>query len=259
MTKIFLLLILLVLADCSSPVKPTRSDVTIATANLLVSNTKGKEKITSSLLLQEADVLILNEACPKINIDTAMLRRAGYELRYLIGSNNTFSMLVASRTNAQFESVAINYSIGSDLLYAPFGLVRILSESDTISVIGAHFLPPIYFSESDRNKGFEKVAENINNGIWTGDNLTGDPVVVAGDFNAFPSDDMIQMLLDKGLEDGALVNPNPYDYTFIPLGGGGIARIDYTLVSQKLQMRFQENFKIPGSDHKGVKIWIDFR
>lgn len=181
----------------------------------------------------------------------------------------SYQGVLASRLSAEYESLDFSYTY-KDLIkeknikIAPFYALRIVIDSVPISVIGAHIPHTIKMStdlEKLRENAFKDISSIINDGKISKDiNIlrTGDYAILGGDLNSFPSDPLLNYILDSGMEDSFLANPRRYDKSWTPLGVN-VARIDYIFHSKHLSGVYNSNVTIPGSDHKAVIAGINIK
>lgn len=272
MKKFYCLLIVLaaVLSSCRIPDSPTDSDLSIVTANLLFSNTSSASEITGELLMLDADVYVLHEADLSVNIDEELFIAAGYSVHSFNESLHTaFNSVMASRLPATFEYINLEYSYGFDPVYIkPFYAARVFINSVPVSIIGAHIPPAIMMPDelkALRLKAFTEISSMVEDGKLietdTGTELkTDDYVIIAGDLNTFPSDELLSAFLKSGLNDSILSGNNKYDFTWSP---GGLfpflARIDYIFHSKHLSAASHSSHLITGSDHKAVQAGFSIR
>lgn len=253
-------IVIILSINCSTVEINKNSHLTIVNANLLYSNNESKTDITKSLLKKSADVYILIEASINKNVDSSLLHDEGYQFIQSTEELSSKSMIIASKFPGDLGIHKMKNPINNAY---NMPTIRITIDTTSFTIFGVHIPAPFYFSEETRNKVFEELSELFSDGKLlkvSGSGIENDPIIMAGDFNSFPTDDRMSIFTDGGLEDGATVSINPYSYTWkpktIPVN---IARIDYCFVSKYLHLDYQEVFEIPGSDHMALITGISLK
>ena len=107
-----------------------------------------------------------------------------------------------------------------------------------------------------RKNVIKDLCKLINNGR----DIMGRDVILAGDFNTFPSDKILDPILGAGLEDTIIFSSDRYQNTWSPNSYiPSLARIDYIFSSKNLSPVYLETFIIKGSDHKGLITGINIK
>lgn len=267
---IYLLVIIFLISSCTIEEVSRESDLTIVTANILKSNKNSANNITSTLLRYNADVYLLHDAQVGNNIDRELFLEHSYSIySHSKSSISSYNGIIASKIPTEFESLDLKYEYknpknGEDTTVFPFYALRVVYNSVPISIIGVH-VP----HNARMSKGIEKVRERVFKDIGSiidDGKLSksfsvlkeGDYVILGGDFNTLSSDPLFNYILNKGMEDSVLTNPDKYDYSWSPVvNGPNLARIDYIFYSKHLNAVYNDCIDIPGSDHKGVITGID--
>ncbi|MBN2651253.1 MAG: endonuclease/exonuclease/phosphatase family protein [Spirochaetales bacterium] len=254
MKKIIMLTLVLILASCSFEIeKPLpEADLTVATANLLISNTELAQAIPDILDLN-ADIVVLNETGSILEGYKASFTEKGYLFtEFTTVGSPTFYITFLYKENLgiseiSYDSFAVDYPIYNMI----FPVCRVKINDKVISIVGVHFLPPsIFTKEKDRRDPMEFFLQNIEDGKFTSDFAAAkkdDYVIFTGDFNMFPFDYKISMVKKKGLKDSHINGEHPVNHTW-----NNFARIDYIFYSHQLNNSYSGTFNIQGSDHRGV-------
>ncbi|MBN2739056.1 MAG: endonuclease/exonuclease/phosphatase family protein [Spirochaetales bacterium] len=239
-----------------------KGDVSVLSANLLGSNSD-KEKVTQVLLGQDCSVMVLVEAKPELNFIQSDIESAGYYVYFFKSNWSGFNIVIASKV-AGLEGRHDNYI--QDVNYPDpinflFGELRYSIAGRNFVLLGTHMPSPYSFERSSQDQVMNKLSSlyPINKGVLiegSGPEITSYPIV-CGDFNAFPQESYFREFEKLGLVDSFIKNPDPYDYTWGFSGEPVLARIDYILVSEHFTILKQTTFKIPGSDHRGVKTALN--
>lgn len=246
--------------SCTQEHFPKEADISVATGNLLYTNSEDKIEVTKAFLKLEADIIIFNEADPGKNIDSALLESNGYYTQFIEASIVPYNILIAYKMSGFSGEVAYSITETEEPIYAPYATLNVTVKGRSVSVIGAHIPAPFYFSEDERDAAYKVLYNMIEDGkIKTsqGSAIAGDLSIIAGDYNTFSSDERLFKLFDLGMIDSFIANPYRYSYTWGPDYLPPVARIDYILVSKEMSPVYQETFAIPGSDHQGILAGIN--
>ncbi len=270
--KVYLLLIFLFFCGCSIVEVDKLSDITIVSVNVLIGNKNSAFDITSNLLDFDADVYLLHEAVVGINVDRDLFIEYGYTVfSHELSDQDSYNGVLVSRVPAEYGSLDFSYNfkhIFTDeyTSVAPFYALRLEVESIPISIIGAH-IPHILRNSLEINELRVNAYRDIDSIIIDGRIAVsssvlkvGDGVIFGGDLNTFPTDPVLDSILDSGMEDSFLANPDKYDFTWSPIPGGpNLARIDYIFHSEFFSAVFHDCISIPGSDHKGIIVGVNIK
>lgn len=250
-------LCMLVFTACAPIFETPDTDLRVATANILINN---KENIETDLLNKDCDIYLLHEAVVGVNINPDPFIEEGYKIHsHTKSSNNAFNGVLITKMEGEFQSIDLNYSYGGfDPVYvSPFYRFSFTFNQRSITVIGTHIPPEIFMPEEFkelRQNAIQDICKDINNGK----DSMGREVILAGDFNTHPSDDILDPILTSSLEDAMLYSNNRYQKTWKPnISPIDLARIDYIFVSNNLITRYLDSFPIAGSDHNGLITGID--
>jgi endonuclease/exonuclease/phosphatase (EEP) superfamily protein YafD len=138
----------------------------------------------------------------------------------------------------------------------PIATARMQVGGRWLSILGAHAPPPIEECEDTNGPTLIHLAGLIDSGRMRsdlGECRQGDPVVLAGDLNAYPWSANIRKLRASGLVDAfarrhwrptGTWSPYPWFLSF--------ARIDYILVAHEAEVQGSWIVNLPGSDHRVV-------
>jgi len=256
---LLLLFFFLSLTGCNPIVLSPQANLKIATANILITNTN---KIEEDLLALDCDIYLLHEAVLNINIDGTPFIERGYNLySHSKSSINAFNGVVISRIEGEFKPISLEYTYGNweVVSITPFYSYNFTYLDKSFSVIGVHIPPEVFMPEdvkSLRIRAINDLSLSINNGM---DDL-GREVIVAGDFNTFPSDEILYPILNSALNDSIIYSRNRYYKTWKPnISPLSLARIDYIFVSKNINTEYSDFFSIKGSDHRGVMVGIEVK
>lgn len=251
--RIFIYIGLVLLLGCNPNIDFPDTDLKIATANILINNSKN---IESDLLEEDCDIYLLHEAAIGVNLRSEPFKEKGYRVFSHSGSsNNAFNGVLITRLDGEFKPVNLGY--GTTSYIEPFYSFSFVRAGRELLVIGVHIPPNIFMFpelEKQRERAIRDITEDINNGR----DSMGREVILAGDFNTHPSDKLLNYILNSSLDDAILFNKNRYDNTWGPsLSPVNLARIDYIFVSKNLDTRYLDSFNIEGSDHRGLVVGVD--
>ncbi|MBI9101179.1 MAG: endonuclease/exonuclease/phosphatase family protein [Spirochaetales bacterium] len=253
---------LLFFSSCRSQPLIIEGDIILATANLFAGNGESKFVVTQSLLEQNADILVLHEA-GEWNVDFGLLEEAGYSVYGFDSTSRAFQAVIASRIPCEEDQLSVEYpTMSIDPFIVPLASCHLSVDGHEVAILGVHIPPPIFFSGEVREHGFNLLDDMVDSGRIVGgpEFPHGDEIVIlAGDFNTFPSDRLFKKISGSGLSDTFMANNNRYDFTWGPEGFSPMARIDYIYVSEEVETVFQTSFEIPGSDHRGVIAGVNIR
>ncbi len=254
---------------CSISDIDMEADIKIISANIYYNNPKTAWEITSSLLEQDGDVYLLHEAEIGVNVDEQLFIQNGYTLFSQEESQlESYRGVLASRIPALYETLPFSYSFRDfakdrDFTVFPFYAMHIEKDGYPISIIGAH-IPHVFRTSFEvdelRTNAYNDISSIIGDGKIiksTAALSVGDNVILGGDLNTFPTDPLLDNLLNSGLDNSFLSNPDKYDYTWSPWGVSNISRIDYIFHSKNLVSQYQDCFDIDGSDHMGIIAGIN--
>lgn len=260
MYKLFISTAIFLFLNCSTVDINKNCQLTIVNANILFTNKNSGTDITKSLLKKEADVYILVEASFSKNVDSTVFREKGYKFIQTIEESTSRSMIIASLIEGDLGIHEMQHPVENEY-HMP--TLRITIDTASISILGIHIPAPFYFSENSRDEVFEEIAPLMSSGklnINAGSGIINDNLIIAGDFNSFPTDDRMSIFTDGGLEDAIIASDNPYQYTWkpqtVPID---VSRIDYCFISKNLAINYHEIFEVPGSDHMALITGISLK
>lgn len=255
MLRFLLLLFPLLLFNCSDDSIP-ESDITIVNANIYYQNENSSRSIAEEMLSLDADIYILIEAAFDANVDSAFYEDNGYELYEVRDNSISGSMVIATRIPGELGEIQYERAL------EPSVTLRIPYNNEFLSIVGVHPPAPYYSSQEDQKKAFEelrKLGEHGRAATDAGSMKSGDLLILAGDFNSFPTDPNMEIITDMGLEDGAFTADNPYQYTWGPhISPTTFARIDYLFASPEVNVQYQGVTSIEGSDHEAVVTGVNY-
>ena len=145
----------------------------------------------------------------------------------------------------------------------PIATVRIRVGGRWLSLLGAHAPPPIDICEDTNGPTLIHLAGLIDGGrvrSHFGECRKGDPVVLAGDLNAYPWSANIGKLRAAGLVDAFASRHWRSTGTWSPYPWlPSVARIDYILVAREAKVQGSWIVDLPGSDHRAVvaDLWLE--
>jgi hypothetical protein len=164
---------------------------------------------------------------------------------------------------------AISPEFGSESFTMPLGLLRVpvpraSGGSLPACVLGLHAPPPAPLDPSGLLPYVGRVAEAVVDGRMArqwGPCLAGDPVLAMGDFNHVPGTPANRLLLAAGLRHGERGRA-PWRASW-PAGGGWpnlpVFELDQAMAGPDLQIRSVRRSRIPGADHKALRIVMEVR
>jgi hypothetical protein len=142
----------------------------------------------------------------------------------------------------------------------PFATVRVRSDVGWISVIGVHVPPTMEECGDGNRETLASLGELVRDGVLRRDlgaARAGDPLILAGDFNATPDSIDIAPLRASMIDAQA-------DRSWLPTGTWipkemalGYERIDYVWVGRAIGVVDAWTVALPGSDHRALIVDID--
>jgi endonuclease/exonuclease/phosphatase (EEP) superfamily protein YafD len=152
----------------------------------------------------------------------------------------------------------ISPEFGAESCGMPMALLRLKA---SLCVVGVHVPPPVPVCATGVRPYVREIHSHIRDGRivenW-GPCRAGDPVLVAGDFNAVPGSWTLRTLADAGLEAGWDLR-GVWGSTW-PAGGGWpdfpVLRLDHAL-SGEVEVHSLGLRNLPGADHKALELWVD--
>ncbi len=253
----FLILSSVFLLACNNSSIP-EVDLKVATANILIGNQD--PDLEQALLDLDCDIYLLHEAVEDFNFDTQSFINNGYTVYNHTGSNiSSFNGILLSRIGGTFNSVDLNYDLMSYMevtIFAPFYELKINYKNRHIRIIGSHIPPSI--SMPEELKQIREDAFKDLKVIIVDSKEAGEELIIAGDFNTFPNDKLLDNILIDAIDDSVIYNRDLYGRTWSPFNFiMPISRIDYIFTSTSLDIEYQTIFDIPGSDHKGLIVGVN--
>jgi endonuclease/exonuclease/phosphatase (EEP) superfamily protein YafD len=240
----------------ATPAPPAADVFRVATANVHYDNPKAAEA-TAALSRSAPHVLIVLEWTGR-NLDHAPLIAAGYVRVLSEPRNGTHGLALFARRDLPAEASILPAPVPGPCAL-PIGTARVTWKGSALSLIAVHAPPPVPGCKGANAPSLRAVASWIERGRMrrdVGSARKDDPVIVAGDLNAFPFAEGVRALKGVGLVDtfAALrTRPGPtwapfVRYVRLP----ALARIDYVLASSLLEPVAAWSLATPGSDHRTV-------
>ena len=127
------------------------------------------------------------------------------------------------------------------VLRMPMASFTFNSGGRNIKILAIHIPPPFYFNDKERAEVADLAVAELD-----------ENTIVAGDFNMFDFDPLLDKFLAQGLSDSA-ANSGNLDATW-----SGLARIDYILIPDDFEAAYSGTISVPGSDHRAVISGIFF-
>jgi endonuclease/exonuclease/phosphatase (EEP) superfamily protein YafD len=236
------------------PPKPDRerASVRIAAANLAFSNPESKAAGRRVAELG-ADVLVLlewtgenadgHEALGSLNILLDEPRRGAHGVRVLV------------RSTLEAEAALVPTPVEGPCPM-PIATARVRFGQGWLAILGIHVPPPIDECEGTNAPTLAALAELVGDGRLLRDlgvARRGDPVVMAGDFNALPGSKELAPLRYVGLVDTHISRHWRPIGTWTPSKSvPHLLRIDYVLAPEDLLVVGSWTVNLPGSDHRAV-------
>ena len=138
----------------------------------------------------------------------------------------------------------------------PIATARVRFGSGWLAILGIHAPPPIAECEETNAPTLTSLAEIVSNGRLTRDvgaARRGDPVVMAGDFNALPGSRELAPLRYVGLVDTHMSRHWRPIGTWTPSRSvPHLLRIDYVFAPEDVPVIGSWTVNLPGSDHRAV-------
>jgi endonuclease/exonuclease/phosphatase (EEP) superfamily protein YafD len=152
---------------------------------------------------------------------------------------------------------AVSEQFGSRKKKMPVALARL---PDGVCVFGMHAPPPVPLDATGLQPHMERVASYVNEGVMArpwGPCQRGDPVVIAGDFNAVPGSWATRALSATGLRDH-LAHWGLFALSW-PFGGDiltfPVFQLDHLFVGQ-VHISGVEFLRLPGADHRAILMTV---
>lgn len=239
---------------------PAASDVIrIAAANLFFRNS---DPLAGEVLARlDADLLVLRERTRhNLNVEPLIERGWIVELDEPAPGEKAYGAMVLRRPSVRATASTVQLPLvrRCDI---PLTTVLTFVGERRLCVLGVH-VPDRHACGESHEVTFDWLTDRIDDGRLSGDLGecgAGDPVVLAGDFNALAwSREMIR-LRDKGLADSYGVWQLWPAGTWAPGSWfPAVARIDYILVPPGARTVGAWIVKLPGSDHRAVVADLRF-
>jgi hypothetical protein len=138
----------------------------------------------------------------------------------------------------------------------PIATARVRFGSGWLAVLGVHAPPPIEACEDTNAPTLDALARLVAGGrlrFDLGAARRGDPVVLAGDFNALPGSKELSPLRHVGLVDTHMKRHWRPVGTWTPTKSiPHLLRIDYVLAPEDIPVVGSWTVNLPGSDHRAV-------
>ena len=234
---------------------PARRDVAaalrIVSANLNYANTAVE---TSRVLADlDADLFVLLEWSGH-NVDLELFDR-DWIVELDAPRRSTHGVLILRKRSVVATASLVPTPVAGPCPM-PIATVRVRVGGRWLSIIGAHAPPPIEICADTNGPTLIHFAGLIDGGRMRsdlGECRQSDPVILAGDLNAYPWSPNIGKIRAAGLVDAyASRHWRPTGtwspYPWFP----SIVRIDYVLVAREAEIRGSWIVDLPGSDHRAV-------
>ena len=138
----------------------------------------------------------------------------------------------------------------------PIAAARVRFGRGWLAILGIHAPPPIAECEETNAPTLSSLANIVSDGRLTRDvgaARRGDPVVIAGDFNALPGSRELSPLRYVGLVDTHMSRHWRPIGTWTPSKSvPHLLRIDYVLAPEDIPIIGSWTVNLPGSDHRAV-------
>lgn len=229
------------------------SSLRICTANIHYNNTDSRS-VTERLLKTESDIYVINEWRGD-NLDLDLFVKNGYKAVVNHPREGVHGISIIARKAFQSSGEVFQSPIEGPCRI-PLASARFRFEGNNISLLGIHVPPPISGCENTTNPTIKAIADWVDGGRLknaVGEAVSGQPVILAGDFNAFPFNSEIRGLLRAGFVDSYSAAKTRYGPTWAPFSWmPSLIRIDYIFVPQEFSVDASYTIDIRGSDHRAV-------
>lgn len=229
----------------------------IVSANLSLDN-KQPLKATQALIQESPDIVILLE-WTGLNADARLLQTQGYTFIVNEPRRGTRGIALLAKAGLSAVGGLIEPPVRGPCAM-PFGIMVFTLEGQDIALIGIHAPPPIEACEDTTRPTLQAIQTWIKDGRLAIDKkpaTTGHRVILAGDFNARPSDKTMRRFVDRGLIDTSSKSNALYEPTWSPYESGPrLIRIDYVFVPKDFIVLGHRVIRLPGSDHAAVAAEI---
>ncbi len=225
----------------------------LVSANLFFRNPQPVEA-AARLAGLEPDVVLLLE-WSGLNLKSKVLRQQG--LGPVLNEHRRGAHGAAVWLDAALEgSASLEDNPVPGPCAMPMAVARIKHQQAYLTLLGVHAPPPIRACEGLTQPTLVALAGMIEAGRLSrdlGPGRAGDPVIVAGDLNAFPFSEGLARLRGAGLLDSYAERNILPSGTWSPGSWfPSLARIDYILVPHDCEVLDARVLDLPGSDHRLV-------
>lgn len=235
------------------PRSAARGALRVVAANLALDNTSA-DAAGAALAELEADVLVVLEWTGS-NAGTALELDRGLHVVLDHARPNAHGVLVLVREPLEAEA-ALEPTAVPGPCPLPVATVRLRLGATRLSVLGVHAPPPIEGCYGTNEPTLRWLGSLVAGGRLVRDlgaAREGDPVVLAGDFNALPGSAAMAALARRGLIDAhAESRLRPVGTWTGSPAVPHLARIDYVLVPEGIAILGSWTVHLPGSDHRAV-------
>jgi endonuclease/exonuclease/phosphatase family metal-dependent hydrolase len=232
---------------------PLRGDQTIriVAANLNTHNPKAREASAKLARLQATLLILIEWNGQNLNLDDFI----DFTPVLNVPRPGTHGMLILGRDLAKAESRLHDVPV-THKCRLPMGTLRWAQEGQIVSLLAVHVPPPVAACGSENEAVLDWMADQVESGSLISDvgvAKRGDPLILAGDFNAWPLAGQIRKLTGLGLQDTFA------EMSWVPRGTWSprwslpkLLRIDYVLASREISTEAAYVVDLPGSDHRAV-------
>lgn len=225
----------------------------LCAANINYSNTRTDE-VSQALLSTGADVFVITEWRGDNLIPEAFARR-GYRFVVDMPRKGThgIGVIVRKGLHAWGQTVASPVDGPCSM---PLATLRLRQSVSEVTILGIHTPPPVPGCKSKTDPTIRGISQWVAQGRLkkaVGTGREGDPVLMAGDFNAFSFNPELRGLLSSGMVDtyseaGAGYGPTWRPFDWLP----PLFRIDYIFAPEGTEVAGAYRIALPGSDHSAV-------
>lgn len=227
--------------------------IRVCEANIYYAN-KNFDSLTEQLLATESDVFIINEWTGE-NLDLNRFLHSGYNAAVDQPHEGVHGIAVIARKELKASGEIVESPVQGPCRI-PFATVRLQFDSVELSLLGIHAPPPLTGCQDTTDPTIREIGQWVKDGRLhepVGMGVAGQPVILAGDFNAFSFNPEIRRLLGAGLEDSYSAGSSSYGPTWAPFNWmPALIRIDYIFIPQEFSVDGSYTMSLPGSDHRAV-------
>lgn len=219
------------------------------------------DDLTESLIKTRSDIFFISEWQGE-NLKLDVFQANGYDIPLNHPANGTHGMALIVKKELGIHAELIKSPITGPCSM-PIVTSRVKYKSKNLALLGIHVPPPIPSCNNTTNPTLSVIRKWVKNGDLNGKigvGVVGDPVIVAGDFNAFSFNKEVSAFADSALFDTYSVANSRYGPTWSPFSWvPSVFRIDYIFASHRFGVAASHTIKLPGSDHRGIVSDIDLQ